>query len=212
MRMRRILGSVVLLVLAAISLLFLQNRSHPADAPVAPSPSSTTTAPAPANPTPTLPGPVVPATSPPAPATSAAVPAPPGAEPDGTTVAPAATAAPRNKPEAATFKAAASTATAFMKAFARPGGAVDEAAWWNAVRSFMTDQAATDYEGVDPAQVPFSRVTGAPAVIPTDAPAALLTAVRVPTDAGDYVVELTSTEQGLKVSRVVPPVRGQGPS
>lgn len=97
-----------------------------------------------------------------------------------------------------------------MEAFARPAGDVDEAAWWDPVRSFMTAQAATDYEGIDPAQVPFSRVTGSPAVIATDAPTALLTAVLVPTDAGDYIVELTSTEQGLKVSRVVPPARDLG--
>lgn len=94
-----------------------------------------------------------------------------------------------------------------MTAFARPTGAVDDAAWWAKVSAFMTAQAAADYEGIDPAQVPFTRLTGPAVVVPTDAPADLLTAVRVPTDVGDYVVELTTTEAGLQISRVVPPTR-----
>lgn len=197
--MRRLLGPVILLALAAVSLFFLQHRDHPSVAPATVQPPRSMSAPA------TLP----PATGAPPPPSTTATSSPSGSpaddEADGTAVAPTASAAARGPAEAARFKLATSTATAFMTAFARPGAAVDDAAWWAKVRSFMTAQAASDYEGIGPSQIPYARITGAAVVIPTDAPADLLTAVRVPTDAGDYVVELTTTERGMQVSRVVPP-------
>lgn len=204
MTMRRLLGPALLLALAAISLLFLQHRDHPAAAgPVAPSSTSTSVSPAPNLPpvtvTPSTPSTTVNSS----PSSSIAE-----GEPDGTPVPSSAVAAAHGPAEAARFKLATSTATAFMTAFARPSATVDQAAWWTKVRSFMTDQAAADYEGTDPAQVPYARVTGASAVIPTDAPTDLLTAVRVPTDAGDYIVELPTSDHGMQVSRVVPPSAG----
>ncbi|MDN5798116.1 MAG: hypothetical protein L0H79_20545 [Intrasporangium sp.] len=203
--MRRLLGPALLLLLAAVSLLFLQHRDHPAAA-TAPSTSTSTSTSVP--PAPTLPPATVTQSTPSTTSDSSPSSSIAEVEPDGTPVPPSASAAAHGPAEAARFKLATSTATAFMTAFARPSAAVDQVAWWTKVRSFMTDQAAADYEGTDPAQVPYARITGAAAVIPTDAPTDLLTAVRVPTDVGDYIVEFTTGDHGMQVSRVVPPSAG----
>lgn len=205
--MRRFIGPVILLALAAVSLFFLQHRGGHAPAPV-PSQSSTVPVAAPTTVPQASAGPAP--SSPSLHPSASSAPAPAGAdEHDGSALAPSATAAARGPAQTARFKLATTTATAFLTAFARPAGAnVDEGKWWATVRSFLTDQAAADYQGIDPSQIPYTRITGRSAVIPTDAPADLLTAVRVPTDAGDYVVELTITERGMQVSRVVPPSAG----
>lgn len=129
-------------------------------------------------------------------------------EPDGSPLPSTAVAKPRGQSEAARFARAARTATAFMKAFARPSTEISDAAWWSQVKPYLSAQAAADYEGTDPRSVPFTRITSPVFVIPTDAPADLLTAVRVPTDAGNYVVELRTTATGMEVARTVPPTDG----
>jgi hypothetical protein len=91
-----------------------------------------------------------------------------------------------------------------MAAYARPPQPVPDTAWWARVRPLLSPRVQDDYQGVDPALVPFTQVTGPPAVLPTDAPADLLTQVLVPTDAGRYLVELERAETGWLVTAVLP--------
>lgn len=202
--MRKIIGPVILVALAAASLLFLQHRdpSHSGGAVTSPS----VTAPAPSR---TLPPP--PATPPATQTTAPPTVSPADPEPDGSPLPSTAVAKPRGQAQAARFARAMRTATAFMKAFARPSTQTGDATWWSQVKPYLSAQAAADYEGTDPRSVPFTRITGPVSVIPTDAPADLLTAVRVPTDAGDYVVELRTTATGMEVARAVPPTDGGAP-
>ncbi len=204
--MRSLIGAVFLVALIAVGLLFLHDHDPSAAAaprtPSAPAPSPTI-AQGPAEGTPS----VAPTSS--APPASAAGDAQVDAA--GTPLLPAATSSPRAGKQSARFKTAAATATAFMRAFARPAPPLDQSAWWAKVEVFMSPLAAADYQDTDPAAVPFDRVTGRAAVMPTDAPSDLLTAVKVPTDAGDYIVELQTTETGMQVTRAVPPSAGTAP-
>ena len=99
---------------------------------------------------------------------------------------------------------AAAKAVAFMQAFARPAVDVSATAWWANVRSHLSVSAAADYEGTDPANVPFTTVTGPPVTVPVEAPEELVVAVRVPTDGGDYLVEVATTPTGQWVTRATP--------
>lgn len=200
--MRRLLGPVILAVLVAVSLWLMQSRG-PEQAPTTPSPPSSTsprTRPAAA-----LPVPPPPVSSPsrsttPAP-TSASEPSPEDGA--GTPVPSTAPATARTPAQAALFARYKKAAVKFMTAFARPPASTSNR-WWATVRPLLSDEAAEAYSGTDPQLVPFTRVTGPPAVIPTDAPASLLTAVRIPTDAGLYLVELQTGPDGMRVTRAIP--------
>lgn len=100
-------------------------------------------------------------------------------------------------------KAATRAATTAMTAFARPHLGYDS--WWAALEPLMTYQAAVDYAGTDPANVPASKVTG-PAVV-TDATSVYLALVAVPTDVGRYTVLLVRTDGDSPwlVQRLEPP-------
>lgn len=102
--------------------------------------------------------------------------------------------------ELARYEAAAAE---FMKAFARPEPGTDPSQWWSQVGPLMAPRAAEVYASTDPQQVPFSEVTGPPQVVPTPAPAHLLRQVRVPTDAGTYLVGLETDETGIHVVDLV---------
>ena len=109
---------------------------------------------------------------------------------------------------ASTFeqRQAIAAAEAFMGAFARPLADVDRDAWWAAVSPLMTPQGRLDYAGVDPTRVPFTRLTG-PGLIqpqPQEADSHLQTLVRIPTDAGDYLIALEHRQQGWLVARATP--------
>ena len=88
-----------------------------------------------------------------------------------------------------------------MTVFARPATSVSADQWWGSVRPHLTEAAANDYSDTDPQQVPFAQVTGAASVIPTDAPSSVLVAIRVPTNVGDYRVELQTDADGIRVAR-----------
>lgn len=100
-----------------------------------------------------------------------------------------------------------------MHAFARPATAADRATRWNRVQALLSPRAVPDYTDTDPANVPFTRVTGAAAVMPSTAPPDLLTVVRVPTDQGPYRVELERLATGWFVTLARPdPTLGGGRS
>ncbi len=101
---------------------------------------------------------------------------------------------------------AIAAAEAFMRAFARPAAVADRDAWWAAVAPLMTPQGRLDYVGVDPTRVPFTTLTG-PGLIqpqPQEADSHLQTLVRIPTDAGDYLLALEHRQLGWLVARATP--------
>ena len=116
-------------------------------------------------------------------------------------------AAPERPSQAQRWRAAQVRAAGFAAAFVR--STQDPHVWWARVKSFMTPQAAADYEGVDPTAVPYTKVTGPGVVVPLEGPSDLVTAVQIPTDAGVYMVYLEITETGLWVTRLEPPQQGQ---
>jgi hypothetical protein len=123
------------------------------------------------------------------------------AEPDGD---PVLGGIPATVPADAGQHAASAAATAFLHAFARPTD--DAPGWWDRVRPLLTPQAALDYAGTDPARVPFTRITGPGLIQPVvDEEAHLVTFVRIPTDAGVYLVHLQHDGIDWLVSRVTPP-------
>lgn len=128
-------------------------------------------------------------------------------EAEGQPVAPDATAVPRDRLQARRFARYITAAEAFARTFARPLASTSPARWWAGVQPQFTPAAAEEFEGTDPQQVPFGRVTGAGAVVPTDAPTDLLTVVRIPTDAGVYLVEMQTDETGIHISALTPPQR-----
>ena len=106
---------------------------------------------------------------------------------------------------------AVAAAEAFLRAFARPPAGADHDAWWAAVAPLMTPQGRLDFMGVDPTRVPFTTLTG-PGLIqpqPQEADSHLQTLVRIPTDAGDYLIALEHRQQGWLVARATP--RGRAP-
>lgn len=96
-----------------------------------------------------------------------------------------------------------------MKAFARPPAGTPPQRWWATVKPLLTDQAQLDYDGTDPATVPYTAVTGPPTPSPTpldEGHTALAALVDVPTTAGTYRVALTAHGTGgWRVSRASPP-------
>ena len=212
--MRRLLGPLVLAVLVAISLWFLQSSRS---ASTLPAPSATgnetSTSPSTSPHSGTSPRPPL-ASPPPATATStssstsASSPAPAVIDGDGVPIDPSAPATPRDHAQAQYLARYTDEATRFMTAFARPSPSQPAEQWWPGVLPHLTSTAAADYAGTDPRQVPFTRLTGPAVVIPTDAPSSLLVAVRVPTDAGDYRVELQTDPDGIRVARAFPEQAG----
>lgn len=203
--MRKILGPILLAALALVSLLFLQHQKR-SDPDVAPAPTSSVTSstPAPAVPVPRASLPSSSTSSPHPSTTSAPQPAGSDGEVEGTPVPATATPTPAGAAQAAQWASATDLAGRFLKAFARPTAGTTTNAWWATVQPYLTSQAAADYAGTDPANVPFTSVTGAGVVVPVDAPDSLVTMVQVPTDAGPYLVEIRSTPEGLKVTRATP--------
>ncbi|CAM3916610.1 hypothetical protein NORO109296_13465 [Nocardiopsis rhodophaea] len=90
-----------------------------------------------------------------------------------------------------------------MKDFTKPTKEKD--AWWAQVRSHLSAQAQTDYQGVDPDNVPATKVTGEGKII--DDSSAYLVWVEVPTDIGPYevLVSRADAEDSWHVERMTPP-------
>ena len=207
--MRRYLGSLVLAAVVLVALWFLQQRDA---APPSPSqPSATSSAPTVAVPAPVTPSPAA-ATPTGTTSTSTSSPQAPAVnpvEPEGDPVDPTAPATARDEDQAKQFTAYAKAAEAFMADFARAAATVTEQQWWSKVSGHLSEQAVTAYEGTDPQNVPFTAVTGPATIVPSDAPSQLLAIARVPTDAGWYRVEMTTTGDGIRITRASPESGGQ---
>lgn len=205
--MRRHLSLLFLAVVVLVALWFLQRgndtaeSASPAASSAAPSsaapvlPTSPTSEAAPSSPTSS-------SSAPSSPSISTIAPAPDNpVEPDGEQVNPTAGATPRDQTQAALFTAYAAAAESFMADFARPALKTSDQQWWAKVKPHLSEEAASAYAGTDPQNVPFSTVTSAATILPSEAPSELLTIARIHTDAGWYRVELNRSEVGIRVTR-----------
>lgn len=109
--------------------------------------------------------------------------------------------------EASQYTAAART---FMQTFARPPAAVPAEQWWQKVKPLLSAQAAQDYQGTDPANVPFTRITADPELVPAagSAQGSGLTVARVETDTGTYLVVMTKENGTILVVSATPQSAG----
>lgn len=91
-----------------------------------------------------------------------------------------------------------------MRDFARPE--VEETQWANDFARWLTPEATTAYSAVDPANVPVTEVTG-PATLEIDETNGFGVVATVPTDIGDYRVQLLrqGQDEPWKVNRLYPP-------
>lgn len=103
----------------------------------------------------------------------------------------------------ASSASAADRALDALTLFARPQ--TPRGQWWSELEPLLSEQARTDYLGVDPAQVPVTKVTGPPKVVDLDT--AMLAIVHIPTDAGLYAVTLSRSDEDpdWRVESLVPP-------
>jgi hypothetical protein len=100
--------------------------------------------------------------------------------------------------------AALDTATKAMNLYARP--TVTDKVWIQELGQVLTAQATADYQYVDPANIPVTRVTGA-GQLRTDENNGFGCHVVFPTDAGDYDVQLlrSAADKPWQVNRFTPP-------
>lgn len=199
--MRRYLGSLVLALLALVSLWFLQQRTDP---PEQHDPTTST-----AGPTPTM------LVQQPA---DTATPSDLASSSARLSDQPATTVEQHRQQEKALLDQAVvthppgddhrssagvdpylATAEDFAKAFARPDEGVDPQQWWQVASSFMSPRAVEVYSAVDPKNVEYSEVVGPAEAVLADAPAHLLRQVRVPTDSGPYLVSMETAATGIMV-------------
>ncbi|MCX8456550.1 hypothetical protein OSR35_20770 [Paenarthrobacter ureafaciens] len=104
----------------------------------------------------------------------------------------------------ASKKDALDTATRAMTLYARP--TVTEKVWIQELGQLLTPQAAADYQYVDPANIPVTRITGTGRLI-IDESNGFGCHVVFGTNAGDYDVQLLRTAAGKpwQVNRFTPP-------
>ena len=115
---------------------------------------------------------------------------------------------PAAKPSAPGPTSPTDVAIAFMTLYSRPS--LDELTWWRGVSGYFTPQAAIDYHGIDPINIPASKVTGAAKTLPSGS--TQLSKVHVPTNAGIYLVVLarSADDPSWRVARVLPPEQEVG--
>ncbi|WP_245702930.1 hypothetical protein [Arthrobacter subterraneus] len=101
-------------------------------------------------------------------------------------------------------EAAKEVAVNAMRDFARPE--VEETQWANDFARWLTPDATVSYSSVDPANVPVTEVTG-PATLEIDEANGFGVIATVPTDIGDYRVQLLrqGQDEPWKVNRLYPP-------
>lgn len=92
-------------------------------------------------------------------------------------------------------------ATDTIQAFAKPAKPTSQAAWWAAFSEHLTDEAKHDFEGTDPEVVPITRIAGTPTLLDTDGSYRHL--VEVPTDAGDFLVEVQVMDEDVHTARLL---------
>ena len=100
--------------------------------------------------------------------------------------------------------AALDTATKAMTLYARP--TVTDKVWIQDLGQVLTAQATADYQYVDPANIPATKVTG-PGQLKIDETNGFGCHVVFPTDAGDYDVQLlrSAADKPWQVNRFTPP-------
>ncbi|NUT72749.1 hypothetical protein [Pseudarthrobacter sp. C4D7] len=100
--------------------------------------------------------------------------------------------------------AARETATKAMTLFARP--TVTDKVWIQELGQLLTAQATADYQYVDPANIPVTKVTGT-GRLKIDENNGFGCHVVFPTDAGDYDVQLlrSAADKPWQVNRFTPP-------
>ncbi|MGK3958491.1 hypothetical protein ACLKOZ_20130 [Arthrobacter sp. R4] len=100
--------------------------------------------------------------------------------------------------------AALETATNAMTLYARP--TVTDKQWIQELGQLLTPQATADYQYVDPANIPVTRITGA-GQLRIDQNNGFGCHVVFPTDAGDYDVQLlrSAADKPWQVNRFTPP-------
>lgn len=96
------------------------------------------------------------------------------------------------------------TATKAMTLYAHP--TVTDKVWIQELGQLLTAQAVADYQYVDPANIPATKVTG-PGQLSIDENNGFGCHVVFPTDAGDYDVQLlrSAADKPWQVNRFTPP-------
>jgi hypothetical protein len=94
-------------------------------------------------------------------------------------------------------RAALDVATRWTTAWLRPPDGTSTQKWLDGLRATTTDEYLGVLNGVDPANIPSTKVTGAPRPVRV---AARSVRVEVPTDALTLVVLVVNTENGWRVA------------
>lgn len=99
---------------------------------------------------------------------------------------------------------AVDTATKAMTLYARP--TITDKEWIQDLGQVLTAQATADYQYVDPANIPATKITG-PGQLKIDESNGFGCHVVFPTDAGDYDVQLlrSAADEPWQVNRFTPP-------
>ena len=104
---------------------------------------------------------------------------------------------PTTLPVSAAPAAALQVASRWARAWVRPPDGTTAAKWLDGLRSTTTDEYLGVLSGVDPGNIPATRVTGAAKAVSV-APRSLR--VQVPTDAVTLVITVVDTDTGWRVS------------
>jgi hypothetical protein len=104
---------------------------------------------------------------------------------------------PTTLPVSAAPAAALQVASRWARAWVRPPDGTTGAKWLDGLRSTTTDEYLGVLSGVDPGNIPATRVTGAAKAVSV-APRSLR--VQVPTDALTLVITVVDTDTGWRVS------------
>jgi hypothetical protein len=104
---------------------------------------------------------------------------------------------PTTLPVSAAPAAALQVASRWARAWVRPPDGTTAAKWLDGLRSTTTDEYLGVLSGVDPGNIPATKVTGAAKAVSV-APRSLR--VQVPTDALTLVITVVDTDTGWRVS------------
>jgi hypothetical protein len=121
----------------------------------------------------------------------------PVAAPDPVLLPPVPELEPTTLPVSAAPAAALQVASRWARAWVRPPEGTSSTKWLDGLRSTTTDEYLGVLAGVDPANIPATKVTGAAKAVSV-APRSLR--VQVPTDALTLVVTVVDTDTGWRVS------------
>ncbi len=121
----------------------------------------------------------------------------PAPSPEPALLPPVPTLEPTTLPVSAAPAAALQVATRWARAWVRPPDGTTSAKWLDGLRTTTTDEYLGVLAGVDPSNIPATKVTGAAKAVSV-APRSLR--ARVPTDALTLVITVVDTDAGWRVS------------